>query len=1066
MKKLIFTLLGLILTVATAAAFEVSGIVYDPDGEPAIGASVVEKGKLTNGVTTNIDGEFKLNVASSKAVIIVSYIGAKPQDVEVNGRSSIEVRLTSSAAINLDEVVIVGYGVQKKINATGAVKTIDNAVLESRPLSNAVQGLQGAVAGLNITNDAGGGLGQSMNINIRGVGTINGSGAPLVLIDGMEGDLATVNPNDIANISVLKDAAAASIYGSRAPFGVILVTTKSGDRGTKVNYTGNVRIAQPINVPHMVDGVEAALMTNDAYNNAGGNGPYNSNQIRLIREFMQGLNSGIAESAWDKNHWYKDQASWASTDWYDVHLKKAVVSQEHNATVSGANDKNTYYFSAGYLGQGGLFKYADEKYERLTLTGKVGIKFNDYVSFNWTSRIVSTKNEKPSALNDLFYHNLGRRYITLPVTMPEDSKAAGEYHYQSLIPALQDGGRQIQKNQTFYNQATLTITPLKGWNIYAEISSRIENKPFTRQFNPVYQTLVDGSKEAFPVLEGLTDSHSINGDGSFNIQPSAGEAYYESLKANANYFSTNVYTDYNLKFGSNEFTFLVGMQTEQYSYNNLRAASWNIAIPQTPYIPSVAGDESTMVSEKKAEWSTVGIFARINYNYANRYMAEFNLRTDGASRFPNGQRWGTFPSGSIGWNIAQEHFWEDLYTTVNYLKLRASYGALGNQATLGYYPSYRSMTTNSSSTVIGGNQATVLPMFSPEAYDLTWERIENLNIGLDWGLFNNRLTGTFEWYQRETKGMIGPAMSLAGVFGAGSPSSNNADLRTRGWELEIGWHDRIGRDWSYGVTATLADYKTVITHYNSSDNRYGGWYTGKVMGEIWGYKWLGIAKSDAEMDAYLANVSQASIGSNLGGGDVMYADLNGDHTINGGSGTLDDPGDKCIIGNYTPRFSYGITLEASWKFIDFRAFIQGIGKRDYIFSGSAPFYGFAGEWQRSLYKEHLDYFRFAGSELGANMDDPYYGRLRKDQANIQDCDHFLQDASYFRLKNIQIGFSLPQNTPLKKYVSKARLYVSGENLFTHTNLRIFDPESISGGWGAGKAYPNYRTWSVGLELTF
>lgn len=1067
MKK--YILLLICTFIATyAMAFTVTGVVYEPSGDTAIGASVVEKGKPSNGTSTNIDGEFTLNVSSPEATIIVSYIGMEPQEIKLKGRDKIEVKLSNAGGINLDEVVIVGYGVQKKVNATGAVKTIDNSVLESRPISNAVQGLQGAVAGLNITNDRGGAPGQGMSINIRGAGNLGdgSSSSPLVLIDGMEGDLSTINPNDIENVSVLKDAAAASIYGSRAPFGVILVTTKSGsNRATTVSYTGNVRMAQPINVPHMVSGYEAALMTNDAYLNSGGNAPYGSAQIEKILAFMRGENEGITESTWDKNHWFKDQASWASTDWYDVHLKKLVVSQEHNASVSGGNDKVNYFFSGNYLNQNGLFKYADEKYQRLALSGKVNIIFNKYVSFNWTSRIISTENKKPSALNDLFYHNLGRRYITLPVLLPSDSPAAGTYHYQSLIPALQDGGDQKQTTQTFYNQANLVITPIENWKIHAEINSRIENNPYTRQFKPIYQILPDGSTEAFPVLEGLTDAHSVNGNGTFNVQPSAGESYFERLESRANYFSTNFYTDYNWKLGNNEFTFLLGMQSEYYHYDRLRAASWNVAIPDTPFIPSTVGDKQSMVSDKKGEWSSLGFFGRINYNYESRYMLEVDLRADGASRFPSNKRWGWFPSFSLGWNIAQEHFWESIYNTVNMLKLRGSYGTLGNQNTNSYYPYYQSMYTTGGNIILGDAQATVLPMFAPFTSNITWERIENVNLGLDLGVLNNRLTGLVEWFQRTTKDMVGPAKSLAGVFGADAPKTNNAELRTRGWEVEISWRDHITRDWSYGISATLSDYKSTVTKYDSPDNKFSNWYQGKDMGEIWGYRWLGIAKSDAEMREYLSKVDQSSIGDKWGGGDVMYRDLNGDGRVNAGSGTLDDPGDKEIIGNNTPRYAYSFTIETKWKFLDFRAYFQGIGKRDYLFSGSSPFFGLAGEWQRSLYKEHLDYYRFVGADLGANPD-AYYGRLRIDHNNIQDCDHFLQDASYLRLKNVQIGISLPQNTRLAKYVKRARLYVSGENLFTHTKLRIFDPEAVTGDWGAGKAYPQYRTWSVGLEMTF
>ncbi len=1068
MKKYILSLLCCLFGVVSAMAFNVKGVVYEPDGEPAVGATVIEKGKPNNGVSTDFDGNFSINVASEKSVLVVSYIGYQQQEVPVNGKTEIEIHLKSDGGINLDEVVIVGYGIQKKINATGAVKTIDNAVLESRPLSNAVQGLQGAVAGLNITNDAGGGLGTTMKINIRGQGTIGdgSSGDPLILIDGMEGDLNTINPSDIENISILKDAASASIYGSRSPFGVILVTTKSGRQGTaKVNYTGNVRAAQPIGVPHQATGLQFALMMNDAYTNAGGSAPFSASHIQKIRDYMAGLNPGVEPKSWAPNEWTENQSCFGSTDWYDVHLKDVVWSQEHNVSVSGASDKINYYFSGNYLGQNGLFKYANENYKRLTLTGKVNINFNKYVSFQWTSRIVGTENKQPSALNGLFYHNLGRRASVVPLYLDPEGPAAGEYHPDSLIPALQDGGDIVSKNQAFYNQGTLTITPIKDWTIHVDINSRIENNPYTRQFKPIYQTLPDGTRKAYTVLEGVTAVHNVDGNGYFNVQPSAGESYYEQARTHLNFFTTNVYTDYLKSWGKNEFKFLLGMQTEEESWNRVRLASWDVQVDDRPYIPSGTGSEHAMISEKKEKWTNFGIFSRINYNYDNRYMIEVNFRADAASRFPKKQKWGYFPSVSVGWNIAQERFWEQAYNVMNTFKLRASYGTQGNQNTRNPYMYYQKMNTYGGSLILGNDQATILPMYAPYSESLTWERIENTNFGVDFGFLNNRLTGTFELYQRYTKDMVGPALSLAGVFGASAPETNNAELRTRGWELELSWRDRIGKDFNYSVSGTISDYKTVVTKYESSDNKFNGWYAGKNYGEIWGYKVVGIAKSDAEMDAYLAQHSQDAIGSKWGGGDIMYMNLDDDPAINGGSGTLSDPGDKTIIGNNTPRFAYSFTITAQWKMLDLRAYFQGIGKRDYMFSGSAPFYGVAEEWQRSLYQEHLDYFRFAGAELGANPDS-YYGRLRIDQNNIQDCDRFLQDASYLRLKNLQIGVSLPEKSKLSKFVKHARLYVSAENLFTFTKLRIFDPEAVSGDWGPGKAYPSYRTYSAGIELTF
>ena len=1068
MKTKIIIIIGCLFSLFAplmyAQEIKITGTVLDEMNEGLPGASVAVKG-TTTGTITDFDGNFSISVPGTKSVLVISFIGYQTKEIVVGNQKTIKVTMKDDAKM-IDEVVIVGFGTQKKINATGSVRTVDNKVLEARPVASAVQGLQGAVAGLNITNDAGGGLGQEMNINIRGIGSIgDGSiSSPLILIDGMEGDLNTINPNDIENISVLKDAAAASIYGSRAPFGVILITTKTGEKGLRVNYTGNVRISQPVAVPNPVDSYTYALMVNDAYTNSGGNAPFGQSQLNKILQYQRGeLEYGI-EKAEGQNDWAWGQRSYGNTNWYDAFLKNFTTSQDHNLSVSGGCDKVNYYFSANYLDQSGLFRYADESYSRLAINGKVGVRFNKKVNLIWNTRLVVTDNDKPTALNDLFFHNLGRRSPLMPVMMPN-----GEYNKESLIPAIQNGGRNNSKNQQLYNQATLTYEPIKGWKIYADMNSRLESPRTSRQFKKLQYTLPDGGTQDFLVLEGVADKaeYSNTGDGTFVIQPAAGTNFLEKSNGYVNYFNTNIYTDYEKKFGKHYLKFLIGGQSEYYYKETTRVATNNVLLDEKPFLSSTS--TKNLISDKLGEWASMGFFGRINYVYADRYMAEVNLRYDGASRFPSTQRWAFFPSFSLGWNIAQESFWRPLHDVgLEYLKIRGSYGKLGNQNTKSFYQFYQKMEAVPGSLILGGERANVLSVFDPYSTSLTWEKIENAGVGIDWGFFNNRLSGSFDWYQRTTKDMIGPAKALPAVFGGDAPKTNNAELRTRGWELEVAWRDRVNKDFSYGISASVSDYQTVITKYDSPDGNIDKWYKGKKYGEMWGYEVVGIAQNDREMAEYLAKHNQSAIGDKWGGGDLMYRDLDNDGYVDSGSGTLSDHGDLKVIGNSTPRFAYSFSLEAKYKFIDFRAFFQGIGKRDVFFKNSATFFGFASEWQRSLYTDHLDYFRYVGSELGANMDS-YYGRLRTDQNNIQVCDRFVQNGSYLRLKNIQIGFSLPEKTKISRYVKKARVYLSGENLFTITNLKIYDPEAVGSAddaYGAGKTYPMYRVWSVGLELTF
>ncbi len=1068
MRKLFIILFSFLCSISFvfAQSRTVSGTIHDESGETVIGARVMIKG-TDKGVVSDVNGKFTIDIPNNNTVLQFFSVGMKTQEITVGNQSNIDVVLVAESQL-LDDVVIIGFGTQKKINATGAVKTIDSKALESRPISSAVQGLQGVVAGLNIVNDQGGGLGQKMEINIRGVGSIGeGSNAsPLVLIDGIEGDLSVVNPNDIENISVLKDAAAASIYGSRAPFGVILVTTKSGamDNKTQVTYTGNIRISEPVKIPQPVDSYTYALMINDAYVNAGGNMQFGSGQLNKILRYQRGeLPFGI-EKAEGVNDWAWGQRSYGNTNWYDVHLKSLTTSHEHNLSLRGGSKIVNYFLSANYLAQDGLFTYADERYGRLSLNGKVNIKITDNLNLNWSTRFVNVDNKKPSALNALFYHNLGRRSPLMPVYMP-----TGEYNRESLIPSLINGGDIVNNNQFLYNQAQFTYEPIKNWRFYADLGSRIEKPRATKQFKKLSYTLPDGTSAYFSVLEGVADINRINENGTIRRQPGPGVNYYEKMYGHVNYFNTNFRSDYEFKLNKHYFKFLVGLQTEYFYNETVRIASDNILLDNTPFLPSGSGTEPRM-SEKKGEWSNLGVFGRFNYNYADKYMFELNLRGDAASRFPKAQRLNIFPSFSAGWNLGQEAFWESLYAKgFEMIKFRVSYGVLGNQNTQGFYDYYQRMSSGlSEDVVLGGQQVVILPGPRPFSTSLTWEKIHNLGVGIDLGFFSNRFTSSFDWYHRITKDMVGPAKPLPAVFGAAAPKTNNAELSTKGWEFEINWRDRIGKDWSYNVGFSISDYQSEVTKYDSPDGKLSGFYPGKKIGDIWGFQVEGIAKSDAEMDEWLSKHNQSSLGKNWGGGDFKYKDLNNDGHVNEGEGSIFNYGDLTVIGNGLPRYAYGITMGGRWKFIDLSMFFQGIGKREVFFYNSATFFGFAGEWQRSLYVNHLDYFRYAGDPLGANFENPYYARLRTDNNNRKVSDHHLQNAAYVRLKNIQIGFSLPQTTSLSKHIQRARVYFSGENLFTLTRLRIYDPEAIGGEsseYGPGKTYPMYRVFSFGLEIT-
>lgn len=943
-------------------------------------------------------------------------------------------------------------------------------------MTNLSTGLQGVVPGLNISTDKGGAPGAKMNINIRGAGTIGkGSDAsPLVLIDGVEGDLSLINQNDIADISILKDAASSAIYGSRAPFGVILITTKKGRTGLSITYNGNVRMQNPLKIPTMLDSHTHALVSNVAAQNAGGGNIFGSEQMEKILAYQEGrkmydedgndmhIDWGMAARA--NGEWSWEGETWANNDWYHIWLKDHSFSQEHNVTLNGGSDRVTYYVSGRYFKQDGLYNFIKNDYRTMTLNGNFDFKINDIVSFGWNTRVLDERQEQPSAMDDLFFKNLSKMFPTAPLTQPN-----GDYNQYSFIPSMRDGGQQITGNQHFLNQLRFTVTPLKGWKIYADLALRIESPNYSRQFKKITQVLPNGDLGYIPNLKGNAGGTYTIDKNNFKVAPSQGQNWYERKYGKNYYYNASFRSDYEKTIKRHYFKVLIGTQIEFYKNGFTRIGSTDILDDSNPFIPTTSDNFLRM--EKKGEWSTFGAFARINYSWADRYLFEASFRADAASRFPSNQRWGYFPSFSVGWNISQEDFFENLRNNgFDLLKIRGSWGTLGNQNTSSMYPYFQQISTTTPKYVIGGAQANGIKVPDPFSSSITWERVETTNIGADLAFLSNKLTASFEWYQRVTKDMVGPAKSLPTIFGATVPNTNNAELQTRGWELSMGWRDHIGRDWSYEVFATLSNYQDKVTQYDSPSNKLSGFYQGKVLGDIYGYKVKGMAKTDEEMNAWITNGhDQSNIAKLWKAGDLMFEDLDGDHKITDGAGTLDDPGDQVVIGNETPRYQYSLRGALNWKQFDFSMFWQGVGKRE-LYLNAGTFDGIDGRYARPFFTDHMDFFRPADDPLGENTD-AYYCRPRTDNANRKkNNDYYMQNAAYLRLKNVTIGYTVPLNAQTQRFIKNLRVYLSGENLCTFTSLRIFDPEAAGGygdaNYGKGLTYPMFRTYSLGLTATF
>ena len=657
---------------------------------------------------------------------------------------------------------------------------------------------------------------------------------------------------------------------------------------------------------------------------------------------------------------------------------------------------------------------------------------------SYNARFTRTDFENPSFIatdGGLFYHNNARYWPIVPVVDPN-----GHYVPESFVEELRNGGRYNTQSDINSQQLSFQLTPTEGWIINAELNYRIINNNDHTDYLTTYGYDVNNN----PYVTN-------------NSTSSVKEYNYKS-----NYYNPNIFTEYSHSFGNHNMKVMGGFQSEWLRSRDMTAVRDGV-LSGLPTLDTTS--RNARVGGAYNKWTTAGFFGRVNYDYLSRYLFEANLRYDGSSRFLRDNRWNLFPSFSAGWNVAYEDFWEELSSTINTFKLRASWGELGNQNTENLYPFYSTIDykPTNSNWLVNGQKPNTAGQPALVSSLLTWEKSRTWEVGLDWGALNNRLTGSFGYFQRSTYDMVGPAQELPDVLGAKEPRINNLDMTSKGWDLQVGWRDIVS-DFSYGATLVLSDNIVVIDKYpNPSKNLSATYYEGARLGDIWGYTTVGIANSDSEMNNHLASADQSALGSNWMAGDIMYKDLNGDGEVNSGENTVDKPGDRSIIGNSTPRYNLGLNLHAAWKGFDLKVFFQGTLKRDYAVNPNDGIFWGANinKWQATGFTEHLDYW--TPENTGG-----YYPRLAWDSSRNQAIQtRYLQNAAYLRLKNVTLGYTLPQNITDKFSLQNMRLFVSGENLFTITNFtNLADPELIdAGGWGFGKTYPLSKTISLGLSVT-
>ena len=1053
------------------------GAVKDQSGEPVIGANVVVKG-TTNGTVTDVDGNFTLEVSNTD-VLLVSFIGYMTREIPVKDRNILNINLIEDTK-SLDEVVVVGYGTQKKVNLTGAVDVISNEDFENRQASTVSQLLQGAAPGFNFDIGSQDGFepGATMNISIRGMGSLNG-GSPYVVIDGFPGDLNNLNPEDIESVSVLKDAAASAIYGARAPYGVILVTTKKGKKNEKVSvsYTGNLIVKTAQKLPESLDSYTWTRILNEAGDNMGGH-PFSNETIDRVIAYQKGDFEYIKNSIpdWPEgatifgampegNVWNNANLNYANTDWWDIYFGNS-VNQKHDISLHGGTDKVSYYFSAGYMDDSSVLNYGTDYFKRMNTLGKISVAITDWWDFGYETRFAKKIREKPNMTNEgdysFLYRHISRNY---PITPLYDG--FGNYMFESHIPSMQ-AGTDKQDDIDFWNNFRMELRPLKGWKINADFAYNVYNQEISEVEKYIYTYDINNQ----PYENGISIPNNLT-----------------RKKYIKKYWTTNIYTSYDFDINEeHNFTILAGMQFERGDESWVQGYKTDLISEKVPSFPTATGD--ALLAEALAHNATESYFARLNYNYKEKYLFEANVRYDGSYVFRNGKRWGTFPSFSVGWNLYNESFWENIEPYVNTLKVRASWGQLGNQNISPYsdlelipisadklnwifnYGSTRPVGYTSGPNLVNRN--------------LTWETATTTNVGMDLSFLNNRLSATVDWFERRTIDMVGPSQAMPGVLGTGVPKENNSTLRTRGWEISLNWKHALENGLSYNLGISLYDYKSVVTKYFNPTGTLSTWYEGAEVGDIWGYTVNDLFRSQEDLDSYLSKVDMTHIAANWNTGDLKYEDINHDGKVNNGTNTIGNHGDLSVIGNDQPHYQYTINGGVSYKGFDFSLLWRGVAKKDmYFYRGSM-----GGWWESCLTPEHLDYFRdqpgskYSGLYEGdANINtDAYWPRpylnnteeaKNKNHANTR----YLQNAAYLRLQNVQLGYSFPRSIASKMHLEKLRIYFSGENLLTFSKLpNGIDPVApvgfptggeFFGTAGSGRlTYGADRIYSIGLTVTY
>ncbi|MCE1197438.1 MAG: TonB-dependent receptor [Marinilabiliales bacterium] len=1129
MKKAVALLfiLCMIVQLAMAQKRTVSGVVRDKaSNETLPGVSVLEKG-TKNGITTNMDGKFELSV-SPGATLVISYIGMKQMEVKVGTSSTINVALESSNE-QIDEVVVVGYGQQKKANLTGAVASVDTKVLEARPIPDVGRGLQGTTPGLSVVIPSGE-VGSDPIMKIRGqLGSFQGGSSPLILMDNVEiPSIQMVNPDDIESISVLKDAASASIYGAKGAFGVILIVTKKGAKTESVNvsYSGNVSFQNMSKKMEMarLDALEYSVL---AFERVGGTVAGAFYQITRegyekakVWQDKYGSTIGPNDPMVYGRDWYVDangrKIGIRTYDPYDYMIKEWTPTQTHNFSINGKSGNTDYNISLGYLGQSGMIKPAKkDDFQRYNASVRLGTQINDWIKVNagmmYSKRLKRYAYATSSTTADpwLYLYRWGPNMPMGtedgdPLRSPASEVAQANTANQETNYASMNGGFtmnptkywKINFDYTHANQEYINLRPgtrytaRDTWSAAVAKNDASGNRIYVNDAGEVVASTATGAMPAYQLVNSTYTAVGANPD------------HVYRYSKNDQWNTINLNTTYDLTLEDvHKFKFMLGMNRVAYKYDYNWSQTTQLVDYSNPQFDLATGVQTTSGG---SYWeSQLGFFGRLNYDFKDKYLLEANLRYDGSSKFPSNLQWRYFPSFSAGWRVSEESWMKWSKNYINAFKLRGSWGSIGDQTVAGsmYVPT---MAGSFNNFLISGSKLYQFGTPGAVSANITWQDIATLDFGTDIRFLKGDMGITFDWYRRDTKNMIVPEEGIPVTFGTGAPQSNYGSLKTNGVEVQVDYNHRFKSGVGINVTAAFSDAKTVITKYGSTQS-IDSWYVGKTYGEIWGYetdrlyqkedfvydaagKFVNFTTKDGFVVNQLSDPLAATQGKfqsgnfKFGPGDVKFKDLNGDGVITPGNRLLKDAngnpdyGDLKVIGNSTPRYQYSLRLGADYKGFDASVFLQGVGKRDIWGDGFLVIPGFNSS--DGAMPEAIAGNFWRADRTNAFYPAPYNQAGSGTTLNMQVQSRYLLNMAYLRIKNITVGYTVPANISKRFHVSKARIYLALENFFTFDHLGTLpvDPEEIDGYsmWNTsnynasrtGTSVPTYKSSSLGIQLNF